>query len=78
MFFFHVQDRGIRGVFWADPCFSSRYVVCTFGKAFQTLDRSTTLLNAAFEDTSMDLFGLLGVPRRGCSFPRYGRKIWGK
>ena len=78
MFFFHVQDRGIRGVFWADPCFSSRYVVCTFGKAFQTLDRSTTLLNAAFEDRSMDLFGLLGVPRRGCSFPSYGRKIWGK
>lgn len=54
------EDRGIRGVFWADPCFSSRYVVCTFGKAFQTLDRSTTLLNAAFEDRSMDLFGLLG------------------
>ena len=57
------QDRGIRGVFWADPCFSSRYVVCSYGRAFQTLERSTTMLNSAFEDKSMDLFGLLGVPR---------------
>ena len=55
------QDGGIRGVFWSDPCFSSRYVVCSFAETFQTLDRSTKMLNAAFEDKTMNLFGLLGV-----------------
>ncbi|CAK9068800.1 unnamed protein product [Durusdinium trenchii] len=54
------EDRGIRGVFWADPCFSSRYVNCAFGQTFQTLERSTRMLNAAFEDDSLDLFGVLG------------------
>ena len=56
-----IQDGGIRGVFWSDPCFSSRYVVCSFAETFKTLDRSTKMLNAAFEDKSMNLFGLLGV-----------------
>jgi len=54
------EDGGIRGVFWSDPCFSSRYVVCSFAETFKTLDRSTKMLNAAFEDKSMNLFGLLG------------------
>ncbi|CAJ1440540.1 unnamed protein product [Effrenium voratum] len=54
------EDEGIRGVFWADPCFSSKFVLCSFGKTFQTLERSTRLLNAAFEDSTMNVFGLLG------------------
>ena len=39
-----------------------RYVNCAFGQTFQTLERSTRMLNAAFEDDSLDLFGVLGVP----------------
>ena len=44
----------------SDPCFSSKYVVCSYSSTFQTLERSTKLLNAAFEDESMNLLGILG------------------
>jgi len=54
------EDSGIRGFFVSDPCFSSKYVVCSYSSTFQTLERSTKLLNAAFEDESMNLLGILG------------------
>eukprot|EP00931_Biecheleriopsis_adriatica_P049295 TRINITY_DN28511_c0_g1_i2.p1 TRINITY_DN28511_c0_g1~~TRINITY_DN28511_c0_g1_i2.p1 ORF type:complete len:493 (-),score=74.20 TRINITY_DN28511_c0_g1_i2:72-1484(-) len=54
------EDSGIRGVFISDPCFSSKWIACTYKDIFQTFPRSVALLNGAFADPSMNLFSIVG------------------
>eukprot|EP00440_Ansanella_granifera_P028054 gb/GFBE01030478.1/.p1 GENE.gb/GFBE01030478.1/~~gb/GFBE01030478.1/.p1 ORF type:complete len:465 (+),score=107.55 gb/GFBE01030478.1/:1-1395(+) len=54
------EGAGIRGVFWSDPCFSSKWVSCAYADRFQTFEHSIAMLNAAFADPSLNVFGILG------------------
>jgi hypothetical protein len=49
-----------RGVLVADPCFSSRYMICLFGSILQIDVRLSTLLSALGDNNQMDYFGVLG------------------
>ena len=44
-----VAGAGALGVWIADPCYSSAYVVCALGHKFRVLERTPKLLNAALE-----------------------------
>lgn len=54
------DDAGIRGVFWSDPCFSSKWITCAYADRFQTFNRSIGMLNAVYADPSMTFFSMLG------------------
>lgn len=54
------EDSGIRGIIWSDPCFSSKWIWCAYARRFQTFNRSISMLNAAFQEASMNFFAILG------------------
>jgi hypothetical protein len=49
-----------RGVLVADPCYSSRYMICLFGSLLQIETRLGELLSALGDNNQMDYFGVLG------------------
>lgn len=53
--------EGARGIIIADPCFSWKNIPCFYSHKFDTLNRLTTLLNAAFiPGTDLSFYGVLG------------------
>lgn len=54
------EDAGIRAMFWSDPCFSSKWIHCAYASRFHTFDRSVSMLNAVYQDPSMNMFSILG------------------
>ena len=49
-----------KGILVADPCYSSRYMICLFGSILQIEKRLGTLLSALGDNNQMDYFGVLG------------------
>ena len=48
-------------VIWGDPCISSKFVGCSFGKYFDSYEKSVKMINAlAEEDSGFDGFIMLG------------------
>lgn len=54
------ENEGIRGVFWSDPCFSSKWIHCAYAERFQVYNRSIDMLNVVYKDPSMNFFSVLG------------------
>ena len=54
-------NDGVRMLFWGDPCFSSEWVGCEWGKKWGILNKTTQLLNTlAKQKDSLDVYGLVG------------------
>lgn len=56
------QGAGVRGVLIADPCTESTFVRCTYGKVFETKERTPRLLEALVGDArnGISYWGILG------------------
>lgn len=55
-----VENTGIRGAVFGDPCFTNEFVWCTYGEKFNTLNRSTELLNAMNAHDDVNFWMILG------------------
>lgn len=55
-----VENDGIRGAVFADPCFTNEFVWCTYGEKFNMLNRSTELLNAINSHEDSNFWMILG------------------
>jgi len=44
----------------ADPCFSSKFIPCTFGGVYNVLNRTVDFLNLALSDKRVHMFAILG------------------
>ena len=54
------EDGPVSGIIWSDPCFSSRWIPCEFGRLWSTQNRSIEMINALAEDDSWHFFQILG------------------
>ena len=54
------EGAGVRGVVISDPCYSGRWVGCQWGQEWDTLNRTSRMLNALAAGGDLDFFGILG------------------
>lgn len=50
----------VRGVLVADPCYSSRYMICIFGSLLKIDQRLSELLSVLGDTNAVDFYGVLG------------------
>eukprot|EP00286_Rhodomonas_abbreviata_P023963 CAMPEP_0181299982 /NCGR_PEP_ID=MMETSP1101-20121128/6641_1 /TAXON_ID=46948 /ORGANISM="Rhodomonas abbreviata, Strain Caron Lab Isolate" /LENGTH=530 /DNA_ID=CAMNT_0023405177 /DNA_START=41 /DNA_END=1633 /DNA_ORIENTATION=+ len=55
-----MQGAGVRGVMIADPCFTSEFITCVYGKKFDMFDHSIELLNAINAHDDVHYWNILG------------------
>lgn len=54
------QGEGTRGVIIADPCFTSEFITCVYGKTFSMLEHLSSLLNAINAHDDVSYWNILG------------------
>lgn len=54
------KGSAVRGVFVADPCYSSRYMICIFGSVLHVEERLQALFSALGDNNNVDFYGVLG------------------
>ena len=55
------EGKPAKCIIWGDPCISSKFVGCTFGKYFDAYEKSVNMLNSLAEaDDGYDCFIMLG------------------
>jgi hypothetical protein len=54
------QGDGVRGLIFADPCYTSEFIVCSYQNTFDMFNRLTTLLNAINSHSDTSYWQILG------------------
>lgn len=54
------QGDGVRGLIFADPCYTSEFIICSYENTFDMFNRLTTLLNAINSYSDISYWQILG------------------
>ena len=52
--------EGVKGLIYADPCFSSEWITCLYKDDYQTFSRTPQLTNSFMSSDEMDFWSVLG------------------